>query len=140
MIKITDKRQNIISDLLPDLTPLMDIVFMLIVFLILTVNSPLYSLDVNLPEDKDSASQSVSNNEAISIYLLEKGKGWKVNKSHYSTESVFRLNLTKIINKEDKIIIISDKNAPAEKLISLLTYLEKKNINKISIAVEKTSN
>lgn len=141
MIKIPDSnRQNIVSDLMPDLTPLMDIVFMLIVFLILTVNSPLYSLDVSLPEDQDAVSKSVSENKSISIYLLEKGKGWKINKSHYSKEKEFRLDLTKIVQQEDEIIIISDKNSPAEKLISILTYLEKNKIEKISIAVEKTSN
>ena len=48
MIEIpAQKRGGIIHDLMPDLTPLLDVMFMLIVFFILTANAVPYALDVN---------------------------------------------------------------------------------------------
>ena len=138
MIRVPDSgRKNLINDLLPDLTPLLDIVFMLIVFLILTINTSLYSLEVNVPTDKDAVSQAVTDDKSISVHLLGKGKGWKINKSTYLSEEEFRKDLAKIATAEYSVMIISDKNAPVEKLVSLLTFLEKNKISKANIMVEK---
>jgi biopolymer transport protein ExbD len=134
-----NSRGNIINDLLPDLTPLMDIVFMLIIFLILSINSPLYSLKINLPQDKDSISKIATDNKTISVYLLPKNQGWKINKKLYLSEEEFRLDLETLAKKDDSIIIISDKNSSVEKLINLFIYLEKKSFNKVSIGVERTA-
>lgn len=140
MINIPDSgRKNIMNDLLPDLTPLLDIVFMLIVFLILTINTSLYSLEVNVPQDKDAVSQAVTDDKSISVHLLEKEKGWKINESSYLSEKEFRKDLAKIATAEYSVMIISDKDAPVEKLVSLLTFLEKKKISKANIMVERAN-
>lgn len=140
MIRVPDSdRKNLINDLLPDLTPLLDIVFMLIVFLILTINTSLYSLEVNVPKDQDAVSQAVTDDKSISVHLLAKGKGWKINESTYLEEEEFRKDLAKIATAEYSVMIISDKNAPVEKLVSLLTFLEKKKISKANIMVERAN-
>jgi len=67
MIEIpADKRGNIVSDLMPDLTPLLDVMFMLIVFFLLTANAVPYTLDVNLPEDKEKVAQAVEDPNMLS--------------------------------------------------------------------------
>ena len=140
MINISrNKRKNLFVDLAPDLTPLIDVVFILIVFLILSFNSSLYSLEVNLPQDKDNITKAVSNNQKIAIYLLSKEKVWKIDKTTYNSEAKFRQALKKIANQNPqlKIMIISDQKADVAKLVNLLTFLEKLKIKKINIAVEK---
>ncbi len=134
-----NRRKNIFSDLAPDLTPLLDVVFMLIVFLILSINSALYSLEVSLPKDKENVSKAVLDKEKIAVYLLPEEKGWKIDKKHYGLEEDFRQNLTNLAKDKPqlKIIIISDKKASVAKLINLLTLLEKLKIEKTNIAVEK---
>ncbi len=47
---IANRRKNLISELAPDLTPLIDVIFILVVFLILNFNAPEYFLKVDLPK------------------------------------------------------------------------------------------
>ena len=70
MIEIpAQKRGGIIHDLMPDLTPLLDVMFMLIVFFILTANAVPYALDVNLPEDAEEVTQAVTDSDILTISL-----------------------------------------------------------------------
>ena len=76
MININNNsRKNIVNDFLPDLTPLIDVVFILIIFLILSINTASFSLEVNLPEDKDNSSKVISDNKYLEIHLLKNNIG-----------------------------------------------------------------
>jgi biopolymer transport protein ExbD len=139
MIRINNNnRKNIIGDLLPDLTPLLDVVFMLIIFLILSINITSFSLEVNLPEDKDNISKVVSDKDQIEIHLLPSNM-WQINEKKFDDERKFRNYLLNFYqkNKNRKIIIIVDKDSKAQKLISILTFLKKENIQMADILVEK---
>lgn len=139
MININNNsRKNIIKDFLPDLTPLLDVVFMLIIFLILSINISSFSLEVNLPEDKDQISKAISDENNISVTIL-KDSQWKINDNIFQSENVFRTSLKKIYqeNLDKKIVIISDKNASVENLINLLTFLTKENISMANIIVDR---
>ncbi|MDA7705300.1 biopolymer transporter ExbD [Rickettsiales bacterium] len=140
MINIdNNNRKNIIGDFLPDLTPLLDVVFMLIIFLILAINTASFALEVTLPEDRDDVTKSISDNDHLKIYLLS-SNSWQINKKKFSDEQKFKDYL---INhhqkhKDQKIIIITDKNSKVGKLISILTFLKKQNIQMADILVEKS--
>lgn len=139
MININNNsRKNIIKDFLPDLTPLLDVVFMLIIFLILSINISSFSLEVNLPEDKDQISKAISDENNISVTIL-KDSQWKINDNIFQSENAFRTSLKKIYqeNLDKKIVIISDKNASVENLINLLTFLTKENISMANIIVDR---
>jgi biopolymer transport protein ExbD len=138
MINVSgNNRKNVINDFLPDLTPLLDVVFMLIIFLILTINSTSFSLEINLPEDTDKSSKIISENNNISVYILK--NKWKIGDSLFLLENNFKSELKKTYQKniDKKIIIISDKDASIKKLISLLTFLKKENIKMANILVER---
>jgi biopolymer transport protein ExbD len=139
MIKINNNnRKNIIGDLLPDLTPLLDVVFMLIIFLILSINTTSFSLEVNLPEDKDNIAKEISDQDQIEIHLLSSNM-WKINEEKFDNEQKFRNYLLNYYqkNKNKKIVIIADKNSTSQKLISILTFLKKENIQMADILVKK---
>jgi biopolymer transport protein ExbD len=139
MIKINNNnRKNIIGDLLPDLTPLLDVVFMLIIFLILSINTTSFSLEVNLPEDKDNIAKEISDQDQIEIHLLSSNM-WQINEEKFDNEQKFRNYLLNYYqkNKNEKIVIIADKNSTSQKLISILTFLKKENIQMADILVKK---
>ncbi len=141
MININNnQRKNIASDLTPDLTPLLDVVFMLIIFLILSVNSALYSLEVNLPKDKENSSQVVANDQQIAIHLLANDQDFKIDDKIYKQENDFRQALSKLAKKDPelKVIIFADEKASIAKLVNLFTLLEKLKIKQTNIAVEKS--
>lgn len=138
MIEIpAQKREGIIHDLMPDLTPLLDVMFMLIVFFILTANAVPYAMDVNLPEDAEEVTQAVIDNEFLNISLLPQKQGWKINDTHYKVETQFKQDLKEQIEGNKKVIITGDKDVSMQKLLSLMTFLRKNNIETADIVMER---
>ena len=139
MININNNsRKNIVNDFLPDLTTLIDVVFILIIFLILSINTASFSLEVNLPEDKDNSSKVISDNKYLEIHLL-KNNIWKVGSETFLNEEEFRdyLLLQHKKNKDRKLIILADDDSSVGKLISVLTFLKKQNIQMANILVDR---
>lgn len=138
MIEIPQsKRGRIVTDLMPDLTPLLDVMFMLIVFFILTANSVPYALDVNLPEDGESIVEAVEDPDMLSITLLADDAGWKVNNQIFDHEDAFKEALKSQANENSKILVIGDKNVSMQKLLSVMTFLRKHNIQTADIVMDK---
>jgi len=138
MIEIpAGKRGNIVSDLMPDLTPLLDVMFMLIVFFLLTANSVPYALDVALPEDNESVSQAVEDPDMLSITLLPEERGWKINDEAYETEKAFKLALKEKASDNKKVIIMGDKDVSMQKLLTVMAFLRKHNIEAADIVMEQ---
>ena len=138
MIEIpASKRGNIVSDLMPDLTPLLDVMFMLIVFFLLTANAVPYALDVNLPQDDEAVTQAVEDPDMLSVTLLPDDDGWKINQTEYQTEKDFKAALKTQTIDNKKIIIIGDKDVSMQKLLTVMSFLRKHNIEAADIVMDR---
>lgn len=138
MIEIpASKRGNIVTDLMPDLTPLLDVMFMLIVFFLLTANAVPYALDVNLPQDDEEVTQAVEDPDMLSITLLPEEGGWKINEIVYQEEQEFKQALQEKTQDNKKVIVIGDKNVSMQKLLTVMAFLRKHNIEAADIVMKK---
>jgi len=143
MIKApSEKRSAIAGELMPDLTPLLDVMFMLIIFFILTANAVPFAMDVTLPEDNESITKAVEDTNVISVTILENDQGWKINDTPYTSEADFKTALKKKAlddaeNNARKVIIIGDKNASMQKLMTVLAFLRKNNIEAADIIMDR---
>jgi len=138
MIEIpTSQRGNIVTDLMPDLTPLLDVMFMLIVFFILTANAVPYALDVNLPQDLEEVTQAVEDPDMLSVTLLPGEDGWKINDVSYHAEQEFRAALRVQVQDNKQVIIIGDKDVSMQKLLTVMAFLRKHNIEAADIVMEQ---
>jgi biopolymer transport protein ExbD len=138
MIEIpASKRGDIIADLMPDLTPLLDVMFMLIVFFILTANAVPYALDVNLPEDAEEVSQAVEDPDMLSVTLMPDEGGWKINDTLYKAEEAFKAALKEQTKNNDQVIIIGDKDVSMQKLLTVMAFLRKHNIKAADIIMKQ---
>lgn len=136
---IANRRKNLISELAPDLTPLIDVIFILVVFLILNFNAPEYFLKVDLPKDEENISQNIVDKKDIKIYIAKDIIGWKVNDLQIDQAANLR-NKINILSKnysDSKILIYVDQDAQISRLITLLTILEKNNFKQTNIAVKR---
>ncbi len=138
MIEIpASKRGNIAGDLMPDLTPLLDVMFMLIVFFLLTANAVPFALDVNLPEDSENVTQAVEDPDILSITLLPEDQGWKINEETYPLVEDFKDVLKAKTKDNKKVIIIGDKDVSMQKLLTVMAFLRKHNIEAADIVMEQ---
>lgn len=132
------QREGIISDLVPDLTPLLDVMFMLIVFLVLTTNTMQQVFDVSLPEDKDDTLEVLTEDDTIKITIFSEENAWAIDEQKFEDFEQFKKVLIQSYNKtsEKKVVVYGDKAATIDRLMSLLTFLRSKGIETADIVME----
>lgn len=140
MINISDlksERGKIEGDLIPDLTPLIDVMFMLIIFLILTMNVALKSFNVELSEDKDNLVQDQAV-ASLDLVIFNNADDWSLDGVKFSSFAELKSELEKRATKDDdvKINILSDKSVPVEKLVRLLIFTNDHKIDSSNIIVK----
>lgn len=117
------------QSLTPDLTPLLDIIFIVMVFLLLTASVKLESLEVDLPSS-DVKNVSEVHKDSISVNILDHEPYWAINGKEYIDWENFKITLLEEIGSTDKkpIIIGADKAANVENLVKLLSFLQENGI------------
>ncbi|WP_332403333.1 biopolymer transporter ExbD [Vibrio metschnikovii] len=116
------------SSLMPDLTPLLDIIFIVMVFLLLTAAVKFTSLDVSLPST-DSSVVSEINTQSITVNILAQQPYWAIDGTIYVawqdfTEALLKRSKT----SEQPIVIAADKTAQVQNLVKLLAFLQENGI------------
>lgn len=138
MIRIPqNKKESIINDLMPDFTPLLDVMFMMLVFFILTANAVPYSLDVNLPEDSEEITQAVEDPDMLSVTLLAGKDGWKLNDTSYDRYEDFKAALEAEAQENRQVVIIGDKDVSMQKLLDVMVFLRKNKIEAADIIMDR---
>lgn len=136
MIGITDTDTSPILGL--DLTPLIDIIFIVLVFLLLTANTQLLSLPVDVPTEANAELTPINQVENITINLLISQPHWALDGVTFDNftlfESVFIERYSS--RSEAKIIIAADKSAPVQPLMTLLALLQRQQITNTQILME----
>ena len=119
--------------LTPDVTPLIDVVFILLIFFIVSsvFKKDQLALALNLPtssakeiELKEKEVIIEINSEKLAIY------GKEINLENLDLE------MNKIKNKKRNIIFKIDKDVKYEKVVSVLDILQKNNLFSISLVTQ----
>lgn len=126
MIKVSQQANH--NGLVPDLTPLLDIIFIVMVFLMLTAAVKLDSLEVDLPS-VDSPAVSVVENTSLTINILEQAPHWAIDGKQYIDWNNFTLALLEEhrTNKQP-IVVGAEKTTDVQHLVKLLAFLQQNGI------------
>lgn len=124
----------------PDLTPLLDIIFIVMVFLLLTATVKLQSLEVSLPS-AETESVSEVDSQSFTINILQAEPYWGLDGKSYPTWDDFtRALLVKVSNKpDDQVVIASDKSAEIQHMVKLLAFLQDNHIKATQILMDENS-
>ncbi|MCE7730791.1 biopolymer transporter ExbD [Vibrio campbellii] len=124
--------------LTPDLTPLLDIIFIVMVFLMLTAAVKLDSLDVSLPST-DSQAVAEVDKESITVNILKEEPHWAINGKAYINWENFTLALLEESKSTDKPIVIgAEKTADIQSLVKLLGFLQENGIQATQLLTEES--
>ena len=118
----------------PDLTPLIDVVFILLIFFIITSSFKKDNTVLKLELPSSSSTSKIVDKININIELNKKYltyNGKKVNLVALQK----KLELVK--NKEQSIMINIDKDVPYNKVVQLLDILQLNNLNNIAFVTKK---
>ncbi|HCG5596312.1 ExbD/TolR family protein [Vibrio parahaemolyticus] len=134
MIKVPQDNNR--NGLTPDLTPLLDIIFIVMVFLMLTAAVKLDSLDVALPST-DSQAVAEVDKQSITVNILKDEPYWAINGQTYIDWENFTLALLEESKSTDKPIVIgAEKTANIQSLVQLLGFLQENGIQATQLLTE----
>ncbi|EHG1302364.1 biopolymer transporter ExbD [Vibrio parahaemolyticus] len=136
MIKVPQDNNR--NGLTPDLTPLLDIIFIVMVFLMLTAAVKLDSLDVALPST-DSQAVAEVDKQSITVNILKDEPYWAINGQTYMDWENFTLALLEESKSTDKPIVIgAEKTANIQSLVQLLGFLQENGIQATQLLTEES--
>ncbi|MEP3246216.1 MAG: biopolymer transporter ExbD [Sneathiella sp.] len=128
-----------LSDLAPDLTPMLDILFILLVFFMLTAGSVFQALDLTLPED---VTETVPPLDAPRHIMLE------INETAYRLDGKeikdfddlkAQLKALRAARPEEELVIAGDRKISVERFLDVLTYLQSQDIKAANILMTRGS-
>lgn len=122
------------KNLTPDLTPLIDVVFLLLIFFLVTsvFKKEDLAMLLNLPKAEYS-TQNV-NSKDVNIYVnLEK---IQLDKKEVTIEEL-DIELSKIINKNSLINVRIDKEVKYQRIMNILDLLKKYQLDNLALVNEK---
>ncbi|MBF0211767.1 MAG: biopolymer transporter ExbD [Desulfamplus sp.] len=120
------------------LTSLIDIVFMLLIYFMLTANFIVEEgIDVNLPQSEKSATQEEYSDKDITIYIDKNSKIYI--KDRAIADKELFLTLHAMIGKEpDKLIIVkADKTVILDSAVKVMDIAKAAGAGRLCIATEK---
>ena len=119
-----------------DLTPLLDILFLIRICLTLVAHPALLKIDVDLPKISDNTSQQIDLKNKITLEIHE--DYYKINQNSFLNWQAFLLKVKQIALKfpQTNFIIATDKKIKIEKFLYLLHFLQKNNIIHIDTLIK----
>jgi biopolymer transport protein ExbD len=107
-----------------DLTPMLDVLFMLLVFFVLTANSAQQVMDVVLPQSQTETAQPPAQ-QAIVIEIAHGATPWHFDNQAFSTWADAAAHLQTVLTAHPAIpiIIAGDAKAHWDHVLKVMTYL-----------------
>ena len=122
-----------------ELTPLIDIIFIVGVFLLLTANSRLLSLPVDIPTSDDAVTSEPSDQQTLTLSIFKTTPVWAIEQERFEHWPDFKQALLeKLHNKEQALAIAAEHDADVEPLLKLLALLNKEQIPNTHILMEES--
>ncbi len=119
-----------------DLTPIIDVIFILLIFFIVTSVFKKEELALMLDLPSSNAKEMKVNEEQIFIEVSENKLAIKgIEVSFISLED----NLKEVKNKTKPIIVRIDKNVKYERVIKILDLLQKHNLQNLALITSESS-
>jgi biopolymer transport protein ExbD len=118
-----------------NITPLLDLAFVLLIIFMIT--TPLLENSMNLIIPSSGAANAPVNTAKVQTISIDRRETVKINdRTVPAAELVTRLAELKRTNPEVAIVIRPDRDLPVQKLISLMDALQRAQISKVGIATK----
>lgn len=122
------------------MTPMIDVIFVLIAFMMLMINVPILTMKVELPKVAEAPRPANVQKQVVTIGLSDHDDGWLVNES-----SVHSIDALKTFLEEEKkefperlsVVIYSDKKVPMERVVKLFAALQSLDLNVSHLALQE---
>ena len=139
MIRINDIDETSASLSMADLTPLLDVVFIVMVFLLFTANVQTLSLPVELPQATTEEATLMTEPKTLTVSILAEGDPWAIEEQKYAHWEEFAPALLDRVNQapDTTVLIAGDKEAPLGNLVELMMFFSQHKIAAAQVLMEQ---
>ncbi len=121
-----------------NITPLLDLAFVLLIIFIIT--TPLIENSVNLVIPSSGAANAPVNPSEVQTISIDRNATIQLNNEQIDSEAlVIRLSELKRANGDVAVVIRPDRDLPVQKLVSVMDALQRADISKVGIATKAES-
>ncbi len=124
------------------MTPMIDVILSLIAFMMLMINAPLLTMEVDLPNVERSEYSSPSESKVLNLAVLEQAHQWNVDgkliRSRDELEKTLKEQVLSV-EKPPVTLLSIDEKSSAQRMIDTLDILNRLGIKDTQIALEKSS-
>lgn len=126
------------ADLAMDLTPLLDVLFMVLVFFLLTANSVPIALQLDLPRESSSSAQPVQRDDLLRVTITDEEANWLINDQSFASWETARAQLLLLHQQQTDVpvIIAAARQAPLERMVSVLAFLADEQIPVVQVLLD----
>jgi biopolymer transport protein ExbD len=129
------QRQNLSTLSEINITPLLDLAFVLLIIFMIT--TPLLENSVNLIIPSSSASNAPVKAAQVQTISIDRREAIRINdKPVTASDLAARLAELKRANPEVALVIRPDRELPVQKLVALMDALQRAGISKVGIATK----
>ncbi len=126
MIRVAEEVEG--GTLLPDLTPLLDVIFIMLVFLLLSANSVPRALQLELPEDAHSMAKQQTPPKTMTVSLSEENNAlrWALDAKPVASWAALTaaISAAKARDPERMLIIEAQQTTDLNDFLKLMTWLQ----------------
>lgn len=122
------------ASLLPDLTPLLDVIFIVLVFFLLTAQVPLLQRPLDLPQDQHNSAQPGLVDGQRRVLELDAAGHWRLDDQALSFDE-----LPQALHSEARrpaLDLAIDRQAPLAAFLDLIALLQAQQIDDIRMLME----
>lgn len=118
-----------------DLTPLIDVVFILLIFFILSAN---FTDESSIRVDRPSASSSEVSQESttFNVSIDENGAIWFDHKTTTLSQLQLQLKSRVLFSENSNAVVNADKNIDTGKLIDVVDVIRNSGVKSVAIATQ----
>ena len=141
MIKPEIDSNDLDIDTASAMTPMIDVIFTLIAFMMLMINAPLLSIELDLPEAKEPKVMAIKEVKSINLAVFQETGKWQIGEREFLSEKTLKMQLEQLNTNTEggvNIILTIDKNTHVQRLIDTISILNELNITGTQIAINKT--
>ncbi|WP_087017979.1 ExbD/TolR family protein [Thaumasiovibrio subtropicus] len=127
------------QDFKPDLTPLLDIIFIVMVFLLLTASINIQTLEIDVPQTDEESVLTNVEQDVIAINIKSTAPHWAINGTTYTHWDEFTQALLDNVaeHPEHSLILGADKQANVELMLKMLAFMQKHHLSQTQIIMEE---
>lgn len=136
---IRSRNENAATSMTPDLTPLLDIIFIVMVFLLLTANITVKTLTLDIPSTEHVEVLESPDTQVIALSLLVDAPNWAIEETTYADWDSFATALLALHKQfpQREVVIASDKQVAVENMLRLLAFMQQNQINATNIMMDE---